>query len=387
MSFNIVCAASNSPDKLKIKADYICDEGDARPVLQEAIDEAYRLGVSCVLLQGTYCINSHGTRSQKGAICFYNPEPEQKFYSQNEARYHVLEGAKAPLGYLDGAVITMGNSLYNSLPNDESFSLFYSDGNSPFGRGMIIKNIVVQLPANHKPVIVFDGSAASAVRYEDCWVSGFDTRTVNPATAEGIPMPNPKSIGFRGCCGSNFYATEWKNLAVQGFGVGFDIGGEHVYCESLSALYNIYGFSFDCYKGKRSIDDPDDARAFGVSIYPIVCVNLLDEHNVNMPRFGNASHNGKTRDGWHKSITITGMNLQWPNTCPGYTDRSAPDFLNERHRATEDQIGSWHGSIEYVIDHSTEGHGVNICGDPFFEKSHGENIRVTNLFDSMKKES
>ena len=194
MSFNIVCAASNSPDKLKINADYICGEDDARPVLQEAIDEAYRLGVSCVLLRGTYCINSHGTRSQNGAICFYNPEPEQRFYSQNKAHYHVLEGAKAPLGYLDGAVITMGDSLYNSLPNDETFSLFYSDGNSPFGRGMIIKNLVVQLPANHKPVIVFDGSAASAVRYEDCWVSGFDTRAVNLATAEGIPMPNPSLL-------------------------------------------------------------------------------------------------------------------------------------------------------------------------------------------------
>lgn len=386
MSFNIVCAASNTHEELKSKADYICDASDARPMMQAAIDEAIRFGVSCILLPGTYEINSYGERSKKGAICFYNSESEQRFYSQNRAHYHVLEGAKPPLGYLDGAVIIMGIDFYKSLSDEEVFSLFYADGNSPFGRGMILKNLVVQLPDNRKPVIVFDGSAASAVRYEDCWVTAFDPCKVNLATAEGVSIPHPKSVGFRGCCGSNFYTTEWKNLAVQGFGIGFDIGGEHVHCESLSALYNIYGFAFDCYKGKRSIEDSDDTRAFGVDIYPTVCINLLDEHNVNMPRFGNASHNGKTRDGWRKSITIRGMNLQWPNTCPGHTDRSAPDFLDGRHRATESQIGSWHGSIEYVIDHSTEGHGVNICHEPFFEQGHGIAIRVTNLLESVPED-
>ncbi len=387
MFYPIVCAASNSPEKLKAKADYVCDAYDARPTLQKAINEADHLGVSCVLLQGTYCINSRGERSRKGALCFYNSAPEQRFYSQNKARYHVLEGAKPPLGYLDGAVITMGNELYAALSDSEPFSLFYADGGSPFGRGMMLKNLVVQLPSNQKPVIVFDGSAASAVRFEDCWVTGFDPRAVNLATAEGIPVPHPASVGFRGCCGSNFYATEWKNLAVQGFGIGFDVGGEHVYCESLSALYNIYGFAFDCYKGKRSIEDAADARAFGVSVYPITCVNLLDEHNLHMPRFGNASHNGKTRDGWHKSITITGMNLQWPNTCPGHTDRTAPDFLSGRRRATEDQLGTWHGSVSYVIDHTTEGSGVNVCDEPFFEEGHGKQIRVTNLFCIMQEEN
>ncbi|MBQ8356686.1 MAG: hypothetical protein IJX39_02640 [Clostridia bacterium] len=244
---------------------------------------------------------------------------------------------------------------------------------------MILRNLGVQLPASNKPIVVFDGRYSAGLRYEDCWASCVDLDRYNPATAEGVSLPHPRSTAFRGCHGSNNYTTEWKNLAAIGFGTGFDIGGEHVFCESLSAYHGIYGFAFDCYKGKRSIDDPDDARAFGVSIYPIVCINLLDEHNVHMPRFGNASHNGKTRDGWHKSVTIIGMNLQWPNTCPGHTDRGAPDFLEGRHRATETQAGIWHGSIEYVIDHSTEGHGVNICDEPFFEEGHGSNICARNL--------
>ena len=385
---HIVCAAYDSPVELKQKADYVCEKEDARPALQAAIDEADRLGVKCILLRGTYVINSYGERSPKGAICFYNPEEDHRFYSQNKIRYHVFEGAKTPIGYLDGAVITMGEAFYDSLPDDEEFSLFYSDGNNRYGRGMIIRNLVVRLPGNNKPVIVFDGRFASAVRYEDTWVSAFDPCKVNIATAEGIPVPHPKSVGFRGCCGSNFYSTEWKNLAVQGFGTGFDIGGEHVYCESLSALYNIYGFAFDCYKGKNSIDDPDDLKAAGGCFYATYCVNLLDEHNVHMPRFGNASHNGYTRENWAKSITIRGMNLQWPNTCPGYTDRSAPDFLKGRQRATENQIGSWRGSIECVLDHTSpggEGGGVNLVDEPFFEDGHGIHVSVKSLHQKLEK--
>lgn len=384
MNYNIICAAYDTPEKLKLKADYICDAADARPTLQKAIDEADELGVSCVLLRGTYVINSHGERSKRGGICFYNPEPAQKYYSQNKARYHVLEGAKIPLGYLDGAVITMGKDFYDSLPDDNTFSLFYCDGNSCYGRGMIIKNLVVQLSGSYKPVIVFDASAAQGgARFEDDWITSFDPHKVNLATAEGIPMPHPDSVGMRGCAGSNFYSTEWKNCAVQGFGVGFDIGAEHVYCESLSALYNIYGFAFDCYKGKHSIDSPDNEKAVGGSFYPIYCVNLLDEHNVHMPKFGNASHNGETREYWAKSITIHGMNIQWPNSCPGYTDRTAPDFTVGRHRSTESQIGSWRGSIEYCIDHTTPGSGVNLTDEPLFEDGHGINVEVRSLHKKL----
>ncbi len=382
--YNIICATFDTPEELKCKADYICDEVDARPILQRAIDEADRLDVSCILLRGTYIINSHGERSPKGAICFYNPEEPKRFYGQNKARYHVLEGAKIPLGWLDGAIITMGKEFYDSLPDDEQFSLFYSDGNDIFGRGLIIKNLVVQLPGNYKPIIVFNGQYAAAVRYEDDWVTSFDPREVNLATAEGIPVPHPKSVGFRGCCGSNFYTTEWKNLAVQGFGTGFDIGGEHVYCESLSALYNGYGFAFDCYKGKKSIEDPEETR-FGISVYPMVCVNLLDEHNIHMPRFGNASHNGKTVENHAKSITIRGMNLQWPNTCPGHTERLVPEFTIGRHRATEDQPGSWRGSVEYVVDHTSQGGGVNLVEEPFFEDGHGVNVHVRSLHEKLEE--
>jgi hypothetical protein len=42
-------------------------------------------------------------------------------------------------------------------------------------------------------------------------------------------------------------------------------------------------------------------------------------------------------------------------------------------------IGSWGGSIQYVIDHSINGNlGVNICDEPFFENGHGININVQN---------
>ena len=45
-----------------------------------------------------------------------------------------------------------------------------------------------------------------------------------------------------------------------------------------------------------------------------------------------------------RETTIRGMNLQWLNSEPGYTDRTAPDFLKGRSRAIELQIGSWRGT-------------------------------------------
>lgn len=162
--YNIICAAANTPEELKRKADFVCDEADARPALQKVIDEADRLGVNCVLLRGIYTINSRGERSPRGSVCFYNPEPGKKYYCQIKSRYHVLEGAKTPLGWEDGAIITMGKDFYDSLSDDEVFSLFYCDGNDIYGRGLIIRNLVVNLPGNYKPVIVFDGRFASALR-------------------------------------------------------------------------------------------------------------------------------------------------------------------------------------------------------------------------------
>lgn len=377
--YNIICASYDTPEKLKQKADYICEEQDARPTLQKAIDEADSLNVSCVLLKGTYCINSHSERSEKGGICFYNPEKKGEFYSQNRSRFQVLEGNKPPFGFFDGAIITMGKQLYDSLSDTEPFSLFYSDGNDIYGRGMIIRNLVVSLPGSYKPVVVFDGRFAAGIKYENNWVTSFDPSGKNLATAEGIPVPHSDSVAFRCCMGSNAGPSGMKNCVAQGFGTGFEIGGEHIYCEGLGAVYNIYGFTFDCYKGKSSIDLPDDTPAKGITIYPITCVNLCDEHNFHMPRFGNASHNGYTKPQDEQTITIIGMNLQWPNSCPGRTDRTAPDFTEGRHRATEAQPGSWHGSIEYVIDHTTPTSNCNLTDEPFFEVGHGTQITARNL--------
>lgn len=388
MPYRIYCAANNTPDELKKKADFICDTIDARPTIQKAVNKADELGVSCVLFPGTYEINSCGEDSPKGAICFRNPYPKDAL-RKHITYYSTVEGVKAPFLFRGGAIITLGKDFYDSLPDDEEFSIFYNEGHKKLSHGMFLKNIGVQLPGNYKPVIAFDGSCSNGLRYEDCWASAVDLDTYYHPTSEGVDIPNALSVGFRGCHGSNAYTTEWKNLATLGFGTGFAIGGEHVYCESLSAYHGIYGFTFDCYKGKFFIDESEEEPPRGVGIYPVVCVNLLDEHNIHMPRFGNMSHHGKSPDesippddrtpeGWHKSITITGMNIQWPNTCPGRTDRLAPDFTDGRQRVTEDQPGSWHGRIEFVVDHSLPGHGVNVCKEPFFEEGSGINIEAIN---------
>ena len=378
----IVVAASDSPDELKGIARYVCSGGDDRPILQKAIDEAGRLDVKCVLLSGTYVVNSRSERSPNGALCFWNEAPSKRFYLQERPRFRTLEGAVEPVGYYSGARLTMGRALYDSLSETNDFSFLYCDGGGSFGRAWILRNLVIWLPGNRKPVVAVDGSCAMALKYNDVIVTACDPQTFNAALCEGLSVPHPRSVAFRGSAGSNIgILNEWKRLSAMGFGTGFEIGGEHVYCESLEAKNNIYGFTFDCYKGKRTFDASPEAKACGGGYYPITCVNLLDEHNVHLPRFGVASHNGVVREPWAQSITIRGLNIQWPNTAPGYTNRLAPDFLKGRHRATEDHPGSWRGSVEYVIDATTPSSGVNMTHDAFFEEGHGGGIRARNLLD------
>lgn len=375
--YNIVCAAYDTPDEIKNCAKYICPADDARPVLQKAIDEATRLGVKCILLKGTYVINSRGEHDPRGGIVFYNDLPSTgKYYGQNQGIFSTLEGVLEPLGFQNGANITMGQELYDDLSTEETFSMFYCDGNDLYGRAWTIRNLLVTLPGNQKPVIVFDGSSCSALTYDRVWVISVPPDSFDYATSEGLPVPHPASVAFRGTAGSNFVArSEWKNLAAYGFGTGFDIGGEHVYCESLSALYNIYGFAFSCYAGKRNFGDE---APYGGCFYPIYCVNLLDEHNINMPRFGKCCYS-------HQSITIHGMNLQWPNTCPGHTDRAAENYLEGRQRATELEPGFWRGSIEYIIDHTDLRGHVTLVEEPFFEPGHGEHVNAVNLLTPYHK--
>lgn len=378
--WDIVLAASDTPEALKRHAREVCPEGDARPALQRAIDEAGALNVRCVLLPGTYRIDSRGERSPKGALCFWNDRPEERWYSHEMPRFRTLEGAVEPMAWHSGAILEMGRPLYDSLGDDEEFSLLYCDGGGIFGRAWILRNLVIRLPDVGKRVVAVDGRFCGALKYNDLWVAARDPRLFNPATCEGLAAPHPLSVGIRGTAGSNHgVLNEWKRCSALGFGTGFDIGGEHVYCESLEAKYNVVGFAFDCYKGKRSIDAPDDEPPRGGCFYPIYCVNLLDEHNVHMPRFGSASHRGVARENRAQSVTIHAMNVQWPNTAPGHTDRRATDFTSGRRRATEDPPGAWRGSVEYVIDHTTPEGRVNLVDEPFFEPGHGGGIRSRNL--------
>lgn len=390
-SCDIICAASDSPRELREKASYICGAEDARPVLQQAINEAARLRVKCILLAGHYLIDSVGEESPNGALSFPSQTAKDKkfFWEFGPMQFTELEGSVAPLMYRGGAVIEMTRRLYESLPEDRPFALLYPSGGVVHSRAWSLKNLVIRLPDNRKPIVAVDGSFGCALRYENLWVIGFNAESpeVNFATAKGINVPHPDCVGIRGTCGSNLGPSSMHNLVVLGFGRGFDLGGEHLTCDGLCAAYCIYGFAFNCYKAKTDVSSGEPKQGFGGMHYPMYCTNLCDEHNVNMPLFGIAGNENKFQggkvknppDAWNPSVTIRAMNIQWPNTCPGYHDRKAPDFAKGRHRATEVLPGSWYGSVEYVVDRTTPGGGVNLTDDPFFEPGHGAKMASRSL--------
>ena len=392
----VVCAASDTVETMKKYAKYVCDAADARPVLQSAINEASRLGVRCLILPGKYVINSFSDVGSDPAICrkgaIYVPNYEgkqaksQAWWALGPTRYNSIEGTVPPMMDHGAVELVMGQELYDSIPADgEPFSFLFCVYNDIYGRVWQLKNLVIRFPAMQKPIVAVDGRFCAGLRYENLWVSGYEMSKVNLRTGEGIGVPHPKSVGVRGTCGSNTGPASMRNVVSCGFGHGFDIGGEHLTGDNLAACYCLYGFAFDCYVGKGSIAEPDTrGRGHGCSSYPIVLSNLCDEHNVNLPLFGCSSHGDDTRDCVAQSVLIRGYQFQWPNTAPGYSDRKSPDFLKGRHRACEVRPGSWHGSVEYVADWTTDGGGVNLTEGRFFELGHGGNLLCRNLQSKLK---
>lgn len=123
---DVVCAASDTPPELVPLAKYQCPPKDARKVLQAALDEAARLRVRCVLLKGTYVINSRSERSRHGALCFRTVDANG--CGTTNLCYMTLEGTVAPNSTDDGAIIRMGDELYASIDDGEEFSLLFCDG-------------------------------------------------------------------------------------------------------------------------------------------------------------------------------------------------------------------------------------------------------------------
>ena len=347
-------AAQDSEEQYKKIADFVAGE-DARPALQVAADEAYVHGTILKVAPGTYTINSTLNNAGNEALAFSQFISPHQY--DNPYQGVTIEGLRKPNGYVgDAAIIKISETLYESI--NSTFIVIRTDP----GVGqdwktyfitstLNLKNLIIQIPGNQKPIHAINlAEAEGGSRLEGLRIVGIPIIDGNyfPAHAhEG-------SIGIVSNPGSTWNTNSyWNDIEIHGFYYGVYINGmEHAFVHNLTVQWCEYGLKFK-----------------GGGQHPIQFIAVQDEHNVNLPDFGDAG----------RAIEISGYNASWPETAPGFPNAQTEGWY-QRKRATGNPIGS----IEYTNNITSTG-GIDVPRDypTYFEHGQGLNMKVRNMKHSL----
>lgn len=347
-------AAQDSEEQYKQIADFVAGD-DARPALQIAADEAYVHGTILKVAPGTYTINSTLNNAGEEALAFSQLLSAHQY--DNPYQGVTIEGLRKPNGYVgDAAIIKISDSLYESI--NGTFSVIRSDPGVGqdwqtyfITTALNLKNLIIQIPNNQKPIHAIDLSTAEGgSRLEGLRIVGIPIIDENyfPSHAhEG-------SIGIVSNPGSTWNTNSyWNDIEIHGFYYGVHIVGmEHAFIHNLTVQWCEYGLKFN-----------------GGGQHPIQLIAVQDEHNVNLPDFGEAG----------RAIEISGYNASWPETAPGFPNAETEGWY-QRKRATGNPIGS----IEYTNNITPTG-GISTPVDypTYFEHGQGLNMKVRNMKHSL----
>ena len=358
--------------------EIVADAADATGAIQQALFLAYLRGGKAILYEDDYILNSTTPWIDENSApkcCLWVPRfiDTQSQYS-NEVQFFTLEGTKQPVSYNYGVRLILGESVYNAVTDSSPLSVIRSEYQQTLDvisadggvAAIALKNMNVILPNNQKAITAIDLHFTHACNIENVnTMAGYST--LNWGHLNPPPIANPNCIGIRGLIGSNWSVLNtFTNIEAFGYYVGIDLTGDHISARNISVKYNYYGINFGVLLYK------------GAEYHPIVVINLLDEHSVCLPQFGN---NGGVK---RNSVYIFGYNLMWPSQAT-QGDISGTDARH--HKAVE--IGGtnrWGGEIHYTnANDQSDGSiaGINIQDFAFFEQG-GDNIKCVNASNYLR---
>jgi len=338
---SIVCATSDTSSK--DGADIICPSTDARESLQLAISYGLLSDRKVILMNGRYILNSYITEGGKNAclvVSGFTPSTgETHDMYANRIRFATIEGSNDVLGWADGAILEVSDTLYASVTDSNPLTVLRGmiTGWEPCEKASAIslKNLKVMLHGNQKAITCVDFGYTDNARVEHLYCTAFDPLETYispyPETFE-MPIANSECVGVKLTFGSNMDASIFEHISVLGFYVGIDFSGDHIVVNSPSAVYCYYGFTFGKYM-----------HSGGMTL-PITIINMTEEHNVCLPIYY-ANQNDT------KVIQILSGNVYWPEKC---CQGNIP-FDDPRRVAATIPNHNYIGFINYVngIDPST----------------------------------
>lgn len=348
-------AASNSSEHDKAVADYICSGVKDQEAINAAI-KSLTYGGTIQLLSGDYIIDDF-SRSDGVYPCAI------EMMDNGNARFVTIQGIKPTYPSMSKPTrLLVDDACYAGLDNNNQVAVISQGPSSRqnaywFNNAMYFKDFSIELPDCTKPVIcinqlslVYSG-CEGVVCYSRTSVDFF--LSVANGTWDGVstcPEPNEKSIAFSGISANNtsIYMRYWECTAC-GFGVGFDIGGDHITMINCGSQRNLCGYRL----GEVS-----------ACYHHITLINCCSETDVRFMYFG--SKNTTER----MPVVIQNFQMEVNQNNLLVPGGRTPVLCEE---ANFPRI-NWVGEISYSCTPS------NI---PFFVNGHGKGFTVRNLRDKL----
>lgn len=343
----VVVAASNSAPEDKEIADYVCDGKNDEVEIQAALNTFASKSGTVLLCNGTYNIESlYDTGSEQyGKFGLY--------VSKQSVNHNVaIKGVSKPsrVGTYSigcGATINLGIEAYETLGDDEKLTILGALGPKQYPNlNLTIENIGFNVPGVMKKIIVIDLEYCSNARI-DYVLMGLSNDAV-PS-----PTPNQDYVGIRCLPGFNFGTGYYiNNCFLWGFGVAFDVGGEHLIMQGCGCRFCDITYRFNAY------DNP------GRMSHPNTLINCCEEECVRSMYFCKSDRK--------QSISLIDFNIEERET-------EYPDFPRST-KAVEERPGDFRGIIIYTANKENY---INYRNVPFWEEGSGIHFRTINTVHQL----
>ena len=352
MPSTIIVAASDSSDKDKIIADYVCDGLNDEVEIQKAISDLNTAGTcgTVLLCDGTYFIDSlyYSGNDILGYFALYMDNPSVVHSLIIKGMGHPTVTGKTEVGGSAKIYLTKKSienidrdrpvTIIGALPSDinnlkKTYPNLY----------MSIEHVAINYPSNEYAITGISGEYLSGMSVNDILISVSNAGVLSTT-------PNKKSIGIRGLPGWNFGVNyRIDNVFVFGFGVAYDIGGEHLIMTSCGCRQCDITYRFNAY------EKPDKMS------HPQTLINCCEEGCKRSMYF--------CRSNTKQSINIVDFNIEYrPLEFSGTWDRTT--------KAVEERPGDYRGRITYSANHEDY---VNSDDIEFWKEGSGLNIKTENL--------
>ena len=320
---SILVAASNSTERAKKRADFVCEGKNDELVIQAAIDEATKENTNLYFFNGTYFIDAFYEFEDGGPKCALRfPICRRDIIAMGETYSYGKKGA--------GVIFYVTPTALDSVDGEvDVIRTEWTARGLGNGSALKIENINIDLSHNQKPVRCIDLRRCDRPELRCIVLRAFVDMDAG--------LGNPPPVAAKGCIGitmtdgSNHSYSHYTDISVTGFYEGYQVGGECVLMTNCGALMCYYGHTFGNYEINCGAN------------HPITIINGKDERNVNLPLFnkcGDSDGKGGRIQG-NQGVTMISFHMERiAEQSPG---KKLGDLMREVHP------GTWKGNIDFTL--------------------------------------